>query len=99
MIPRLGLDRHLAVRAIGGSDTGEEQADEMMDLGHGGHGALAAAARIALLDADGGRNSSDQIHIRPGELLDELPGIGAHGIEKPALAFGEQQVEGERAFA
>ena len=61
----------------------------MINLGDGGDGAFSAAAAGALLDADGRRNAGDQIHIRPGELLDELPGINVHRIEKPPLAFGE----------
>jgi len=98
-VTRLGFDRCLAVGAIGPAQPGEEEAEEVVDLGHRGHRALAASAGLALLDADGGRDARDGVHLRPGHLLDELPGVGAHRIEKPALAFGEEQIEGEGAFA
>ena len=60
---------------------------------------ITAAARMALFDADGRGNAGDQIHLRPGQLLDELPGIDIHRIQEPALAFGKEQIKGQRAFA
>src|ERR1017187_7126484 len=71
----------------------------MINLRHGRDGALAAAARIALLDAHGRRNAGDEVNVRPGELLDKLPRIDVHRIQKAALPFRKQQVERERAFA
>ena len=98
LVAGLGLDGNLAVRAILRAEARKEQADEVVNLRDGGDGAFAAAAAVALLDADGGRDAGDQIHVRPGHLIDELPGIDIHGVEEPALALGEQQVEGERTF-
>ena len=71
----------------------------MINLRDGRHRALAAAAAVALLDADRRRNAGDEVHVRPRQLLDELPRIDVHRIEKPALAFGEQQVKRQRALA
>ena len=71
----------------------------MVNLGDGGDGAFAAAARDALLDADGGRQAVDGVDIGPGHLLDKLPGVGIEGVEKTALAFRKKNVERERAFA
>src|SRR5439155_10473319 len=68
-------------------------------LGDRRDGALAAAARIALLDADGRGYAGDEVHVRPGHLLDELPRVGVHRIEETALAFCKEQVERECAFA
>src|SRR5258708_1847797 len=61
--------------------------------------AFAATAASALLDADGGGDAGDQVDVGAGELLDELPGINVHRIEKPALTFGEKQIKGDRALA
>jgi len=71
----------------------------MIDLGDGGHRAFAATPRVALLDADGWRYSRDQINIGPDELLDKLPGVGVHRIEKTPLAFGKKKIERQCALA
>ena len=47
----------------------------------------------------GGRQTRDQIDVRPRHLLDELPRVGAHRIEEAPLAFGEDDIECECAFA
>ena len=77
----------------------EEEPEKMIDLGHGGDGRFAAAARDALLDRDARRQAFDQIDIRLFELLDELPRVGRHAVEKAALAFGKENIEGEGRFA
>src|SRR5205823_3089808 len=78
----LGFDGDLAIRAKLRSQPGEEQADEMIDFGDGCDGTLSPATAGALLDADGGRNAGDEVHVGAGELLDELPGIDTHRVEK-----------------
>ena len=40
-----------------------------------------------------GGNAFNQIDVRFLELLDELPRIGRHAVEKTALPFREQDVE------
>ena len=57
------------------------------------------AARLALFNADGRRDAGDEIDFRARQLLDKLPGVEIHRIQKPALAFGEQKVKGQSAFA
>jgi len=99
LVAGLGFDGQLAIGAVLCAEAREEQADEMINLGDGGDGALAAAATVALLDADGGRDAGDEVHVRAGELLNELAGVDVHRIEEAALALGEKEVEGERAFA
>ena len=46
-----------------------------------------------------GGNAGDQIDIRPGHLLDELPRIDVHRIQKTPLAFRENKIKRQRAFA
>ncbi len=71
----------------------------MVNLSYGGYRALAAPAAGALLDADGRRYPGDEVHVGAGELLDELPRVHIHRIQKPALPFGKEEIEGQRAFA
>src|ERR1035437_9577552 len=71
----LRFDRDLAIRTELRSQPREEQPEEMIDLRDRGHGALAAATAIALLDADRRWDAGDQVHVWPGRLLYELPGI------------------------
>src|SRR5688572_6414302 len=94
----LTFDGKTAIRTILRAQPGEQQAEEMINFGDGSDGALAATAAGALLDADRRRNAGDQIDVRPRKLLNKLPGVGIHRVEKTALAFGEKQVEGERAL-
>ena len=71
----------------------------MIYLGDSRDGAFAAAARVALFDADRGRNARDEIDVRAGHLLGELPGVGVHRIEETPLTLGKQEIERERAFS
>ena len=75
---------------------GEEQAEEMIDFCNRRDGRLAAATRDALLDRDTRRQTLDKIDIRFFELLDELPRVRRHAVQKSALSLGEENVEGER---
>ena len=95
----LFLDRQIAIRAKLRSGFGEEQPQKMINFRHGGDGRFAAAARDALLDRDAWRQTFDQIDVRFLELLDELPRIGRHRIEKSALPFREKNIERERRFS
>src|ERR1035438_5568889 len=71
----------------------------MMNLRDCGHGALATASAGALLNAHRWRDADDQVHVRPGKLLHELPGIDIHGVEKAPLPLRKQQVKRQRALA
>jgi len=70
-----------------------------MDLRNGGDGALTAAAAGALLDAHRWRDAGNQVHVRPGQLLHELPGIDIHRVQKTPLPLGKEQVKRQRALA
>ena len=89
----------IARRAELGAEFGKEEAQEVVDLGDGGYGGFSAAASDALFDGHAWREAFDRVHIRLLKLIDELAGIGGHAVEEAALAFGEEDVEGERGFA
>ena len=92
----LGLrdDGDAGLRAVLDAEFGEEEAEEVVDLGDRGDGGLAPAAGDALFDGDSGRETADAVDVGLFHLLGELPGVGGHGVEEAALAFGEDDVEG-----
>ena len=96
---RLLFDRDLAVGAVAGAELGVEEADEIPQLGDGGDGRLHAALGDALLDRDGRRQAGEGIELGLFELLGELARVGGHRVEEAALAFGEEDVEGEGGLA
>lgn len=95
----LRLDGQLAIRAMLHAKASVEEAQKVVYLCDGSDGAFAAAAAGTLFDADGGGQAGDEIDIGAGHLLDELAGVGVHGVEKAALTLGEEEVESEGAFA
>src|SRR5262245_53138682 len=84
MVAGLWFHRQITVRTVLSTEPGEEKAEEMIDLGDGGDGALASAAGRALFDADGGGEADDTVDVGPGQLFHELPGIGVHGVQEPS---------------
>jgi hypothetical protein len=77
----------------------EEQSQEVVGLRHRRHGRFAAATRDALLDGDRRRHAGDEIDLRLLHLLDKGACIDGHGVEEAALAFREDEIEGEGGFA
>ncbi len=94
----LFLHRQIAFRTELGSRLCEEQTKKMINLRDRGHGRFTAAARDALFDRNRRRKALDQIDIRLFELLNKLPRVGRHAVEKAALPFREQNIECERRF-
>ena len=95
----LRLDGHVAGGAELRAELHVQQAQEVIDLGERGHRALAAAAAGALLDGHRGRNAVDGVDVRARRRLHELARIGVQRFEIAALAFVEDDVEGERGFS
>ena len=95
----LRLDRDVAVGTVLGAEPHEEQAQEVVDLGHRPHGALVAAARGALLDRHRGRDAEDRVHVGSRRRLHELARVGVERLQVPALTLGEEDVERDGALA
>ena len=93
------FDGDVAIRAVEGAEFRVEQADEVPELGDGGDGGFAAALGDALFDGDGGRQALELVDLGFFQLLGELAGVGGHRVEEAALAFGEEDVEGEGGLA
>ena len=71
----------------------------MVDFRDGRHGAFPAAAASALFNGHRWRHAVNPVDIRPGRGLNELPCIGVERFQIAALALGEKDIEGQRAFA
>src|SRR5262249_2278556 len=95
----LPCDRQIAFWTKLCSGFCEQQSEEMVNFRHRRDGRFAAAARHPLFNRHARRQSADQIDIGFLELLDELPSIRRHAVEKTALPFSKQDVEGESRFA
>ena len=70
----------------------------MINLGHRRDRRFAATAGDALLDRHARRQTGNKIDIRLFQLLDKLPRIRRHTVEKSSLPFSEQNIERERRF-
>ena len=92
------FDRQIAVRTKLRAGFCEQEPQEMINLRDGRDRRFAAAARDALLDGHARRQTLDKIDIGFFELLDKLPRVGRHAVEKAALAFRKEDVERERRF-
>ena len=77
----------------------EEHAEVLGDFGDRRDGGLRGAARHALFDGDRGRQARERVDVGLGKLFDELARVGRDALEEPALAFGEEDVEGQGGFA
>ena len=71
----------------------------MVNFGHCRNSRFASATRDPLLNRHTRRQSADQIDLGFFELLDKLPGIRRHAVEKAALSFCEQNIKRESRFA
>ncbi len=98
-VDRLRLDRDIAFGAVLRAELHEQQAQEVIDLGQRRDRALAPAAARALLDRDRRRDAEDRVDVGLGRRLHELARVGVQRFEITALAFGEHDVERERALA
>jgi hypothetical protein len=98
LIASLGFNGDVAIGAKKSTKTAEQESEEVVDLSDGGDGAFASSAGIALFDADGWREAGDEIDVGVRHLLHELTGVRVHGVEESALAFSEEEIEGQGAF-
>src|SRR5258708_18599153 len=71
----------------------------MINLRHCRDCRLPSAACNPLLDRHARRQPAYQIDIRLFKLLDELPRIRRHAVEKTSLSLREQDIKCERGFA
>ena len=85
--------------AVGHGGAGEEEPQEIVDLGDGADRGAGVFARRLLLDGNDRTQPGDLLYFGPLHLSDELPGVGAEGFHVAALPLGVNGVEGEGGFA
>ena len=84
---------------VGRADAAEEQAGVLVDLCDGRDAAAGIDAGSFLRDGDGWGQAVDEVHVRPFQIFDELAGERGQPLHMAPLAFSENCVMGERAFA
>jgi hypothetical protein len=99
LVQGAGLDGPAAARAVGPAETGEEHAQEIVDLGHGAHGGAGVSGGRLLLQGDGRGQALDLVHLGLVELGQELPGVGRQRLHVAPLALGVDDVEGQGGLA
>ena len=95
----LAGDGVAALGAVGPADAGEEQAQVVVDFGHGADGGAGVVGDALLVDGDGGREALDVVHVGLVHAAEELAGVGGKGLDITALALGVDGVEGQAALA
>ena len=99
LLPRLSGDRFSALGTVSGSDSGEKDAEKIVDFGDGSNGTSRTLSTGFLRNGDCGRETGNLIDIGLGQLTEELPGVTGETFDVAALSFGIEGIEGERAFA
>ena len=89
----LSRQRRAALRTMLDADLGVQQSQIVRQLGDGGHGRIPSTPTHALLNGHRGRNTGQQIDIRPGKDFNELPRVGGQTVDIAALAFGVDQIK------
>ncbi len=95
----IALDDALAAAAVEHADLGKEQLEVIVQLGHGADGGARGAHRPALIDGDGRRNALDALDVRLVHAVEKLARIGGKAFDVAALAFGIEDVEGQRRLS
>ncbi len=99
LLDRLTGDRLAAGRAVRLADPRPEQAQVVVDLGHGADGRARVARGRLLVDRDRRAEALDRVDVGLVHLAEELAGIGRQGLDVAALALGVDRVEGEAGLA
>ena len=92
------LNCDMAFRTVLGAEFGKKEPEELMDLGDGGNRGFSTTSGDALLDGDTGRKALNPIDIGFFKLIDKLPGVRGHAVEKAALSLGKKNVESQGRF-
>ena len=95
----LRLQCHTMVGAIRCACACKQQTQIVVNFSHRAHGRARVVAGGFLLNADGGRQALDQIHIRLVQAPQELARIRRQTLHITALPFGIQSVKRQTRFA
>ena len=99
LVGGLALDHAAALGAVRGAHARIEQAQVIVDLGHGAHGGAGVAGRGLLVNGDGGAEAVDGVEVGLVHLAQKLARIAGKGLDVAALALGVDGVEGKARLA
>ncbi len=99
LLRRLAGDDVAADRAVRDPDARVQQAQVVVDLGDGAHGRPRVAGGGLLVDRHRRGQALDEVDVGLVHLAEELAGVGRQALHVPALALGEDRVEGEARLA
>ncbi len=99
LLRRVGPGGAVAPGALHLAKVGEEEAHHVQRLGDGAHGRAGVAHGVLGLQGHRRQDVVDGVHRGAFHLVQELPRIGGHRLDEPALALGVDGVEGERRLA
>ena len=92
-------DRPAADRAVRLAHPRVQQPQVVVDLGDRADGRPRVAAGRLLVDRHRRGQPVDEVHVRLVHLAEELPGVRRQRLHVPALALGEDRVEGQAGLA
>ena len=92
-------DRPAADRAVRLAHPRVQQPQVVVDLGDRADGGPRVAAGRLLVDRHRRGQPVDEVHVGLVHLAEELPGVRGQRLDVPALALGEDRVEGQAGLA
>ena len=97
----LGVLDHLLARNIGAgvARAGEEQAQEVVDLGGGADGRARVLVDGLLLYGYDGAETRDMVDIRALQIAEHIAGIRRERLDIASLTLGKDGVESKRRLA
>ena len=98
-VEALPRDRLAADRAVRPPDSRVEEAQIVVDLGHGADRRARVARGRLLVDRDRRTEAVDVVDVRLLHHLEELARVGGERLDVAALALRVDRVEGERRLA
>jgi len=99
LLGRLGLDALAADGTVRDADPRVEQAQIVVDLGHGADRRARVLRGRLLVDRDRGGEAVDRIDVRLLHLAQKLPRVRGQRLHIAPLPLGIDRVERERALA
>ena len=89
----LGLQGQLVLGAVWRARPRKQQAQVIVNFGHRAYGGARVVAGGLLLNADGGRQPFNQVHIGLVHQLQKLARVGGQAFHIAALPFGVKGVK------
>ena len=97
-VERQTLDRLAADRAVWDPDARVEQAQIIVDLGHGADRRARVLRGRLLVDRDRGGKSVDRVNVGLIQLTEEHSRISRERLDKSPMPLGVEGVKGERGL-